>query len=531
MKSRPENYNELTEMLGLLCDGALTDEQFVELEKILISDPKARAYYAVYMDMHGGLGRRWSADFATRITAAPARARNRRAWIWFGFGSAVAALFFLTFSLQRSESPTQPNVVSNTSEDSERSSQTAAVLLHSHQAKWESESLAEGSQSVEPGKYRLRSGSASIQFLSGAVATLEGPAELIANSPWEARCNHGRVRVDVPPQAIGFRIRTPHGSVVDMGTVFGIHVHDEKTEVYVIKGQVELQSTVQAGKVLYESQAAAIDTQGAIAALTFNSPSYVSPEELQTQAETNSRSSKSEWVQANAAHQNDPTLLISADFENLERGARALPNKALASSVSDGTIIGCSVVEGRWREKGALEFRSVRDRVRFLVPGQHRSITLCVRLRVERTDKLFNSILMSDAFNPGAMHWQVRKDGSLRLGVAGQPPGRNADYDTPPIFTGNRLGQWIHLATVYDSAAMTVKHYLNGEMIAQVPMRFEMPLSIGACELGNWTPGPNSSDKYAIRNLEGRIDELQVFSRVLSEQAIKELYSAGSAEK
>lgn len=530
MNPRSEKFNDMTELLGLLCDGELTDDQFAELEQILLKDPEARAYYAVYVDMHGGLSRRWSPDFASRITTH-APARSKRGWIWFGVGSAVAALLLLALTFQRTETGSNKIVTSNKEEETERATQTVAVLLHSYQANWETESLAQGSQSMEPGKYRLRSGNASIQFLSGAVATLEGPAELIADSPWEARCNHGSVRLDVPPQAIGFRIRTPHGSVVDLGTVFGIHVQDEKTEVHVLKGQVELRNAVDVRKVLSEGQAAALDSNGAIVAMEFNRPAFVSPEELQSRAENSSRSRKTEWAQANSTLQSDPTLLIYADFENLERNTRVLPNKAHASSVSDATVIGCAVVEGRWKEKGALEFRSVRDRVRFLVPGQHRSVTLCVRLRVDRTDRLFNSILMSDAFNSGAMHWQVRKDGTLRLGIAGPPGGRNADYDTPPIFTGSRLGQWTHLATVYDSTAMIVKHYLNGEMIAQLPLRFEMPLSIGACELGNWTPGPNSKDNYAIRNLEGRIDELQVFSRALSEKDIQEQYSAGAARK
>jgi hypothetical protein len=51
--SQTDNSRELSELLGTLCDGAITTEQFAQLEKLLCSDPNARDCYVDYMMLCG----------------------------------------------------------------------------------------------------------------------------------------------------------------------------------------------------------------------------------------------------------------------------------------------------------------------------------------------------------------------------------------------------------------------------------------------------------------------------------------------
>ena len=70
--------------------------------------------------------------------------------------------------------------------------------------------------------FELASGTAEIQFFSGATMTVEGPAEISLRSAWEAECREGAVRMKVPPAARGFKINTPGSEIIDMGTELGL---------------------------------------------------------------------------------------------------------------------------------------------------------------------------------------------------------------------------------------------------------------------------------------------------------------------
>jgi hypothetical protein len=92
----------------------------------------------------------------------------------------------------------------------------------------------------------------------------------------------------------------------------------------------------------------------------------------------------------------------------------------------------------------------------------------------------------------------------------------------PAIFTPERFGQWLHVATCIDPAAKEVRHYLNGELIARVPRQVMFPVRMTLAELGNWNDGKRG-DAVAIRHFSGVMDEFMLFGRVLSEAEIQRL--------
>jgi hypothetical protein len=106
----------------------------------------------------------------------------------------------------------------------------------------------------------LRSGFAEVTFDSGAQLVLEGPATLDLRSEWEAEIKRGTVKANVPHEAIGFRVVHATVEVVDLGTEFSVTAAEDGTaEVFVLKGEVEVQPRAAAGlqakSVLREKQA------------------------------------------------------------------------------------------------------------------------------------------------------------------------------------------------------------------------------------------------------------------------------------
>jgi hypothetical protein len=84
----------------------------------------------------------------------------------------------------------------------------------------------------------------------------------------------------------------------------------------------------------------------------------------------------------------------------------------------------------------------------------------------------------------------------------------------------------VHLATTIDQERRIVVHYLDGQIIGQTPVDHVVPLQIGPAEIGNWKPARSQSNEH-FRSLNGRIDELVLFSRALSSPEIHALYENG----
>jgi hypothetical protein len=238
-----------------------------------------------------------------------------------------------------------------------------------------------------------------------------------------------------------------------------------------------------------------------------------------------------QWQFAGAQLNQDPSLLVRLDFEELGGAGWALRNRAeLNRSVSEAAVVGCVRAEGRWREKQALEFQSVNDRVRLAVPGDFEALTLSVWVCVKGLDRQFNSLFMSDGFDPGTAHWLIRNDGVLGLTVFGRGPGKFQILASPPVFTLDKLGTWVHLAAVLDGKARQATQYLNGNPVSRHKVSLESPFRIGSAELGNWNARNPDPAPALIRNLSGSLDEFALFSRALSDGEILSLYTQGKPD-
>ena len=93
-------------------------------------------------------------------------------------------------------------------------------------------------------------------------------------------------------------------------------------------------------------------------------------------------------------------------------------------------------------------------------------------------------------------------------------------------------GQWMHLASVFDPGNREVSHYINGERVSRreiVDDYLIETLRIGNGEIGNWGEPFRETPWFAIRNLNGRIDELVILDAALLEKEIAELYDNSRA--
>ncbi len=414
-------------------------------------------------------------------------------------------------------------------------SKAVAMLNRAADAQWnQGNEIPRLGALLEPGWLRLEAGLAEVIFYSGARLVIEGPAEVQLISQNGAFCRRGRMVAEVPAQARGFRVETSQTVVTDMGTWFGLDVKEQATEVHVFKGNVKLGGSARAGSQTLREGSGALIKSGHEPRLIAAQPDlFASLFDLQARSAAAEARRHDQWRTACKRLERDPSLIVHFDFENVAPSGWQLRNlgKPLAA-VSDAILVGCQWTEGRWPEKRALEFQSVSDRVRLTVPGEFQAVTLTAWVCVKGLDRKINSLFMSDGFEPGTIHWLIRRDGVLGMTVIGAGSGDHQIVASPPVITLDKFGTWLHLGVTLDFGSKQVIHYVNGLPVGEKALKITPPFRIGPAELGNWNAkGFPENDPFMIRNFSGAIDDFCVFGRALSEHEIRVLYSQGKPQQ
>lgn len=531
---------EFDDVVAAVCHGSATETEMCALNALLRDDSRARDEYILRVALHTRLAsdpdlfahtadpsvvcrpgdtvlrNRQEVISPTPTVPAPRRRRTRV--------PVLAACLVLTtvgvwgFWLKR------------TSTRQGATSTAVAMLTRAVDAHWDpSDDPPRVGSALDPGWLRLEAGMVQVVFYSGARVVIEGPAELRLVSPDEAYCRIGRLLAEVPEPARGFRLTTDSLSVVDLGTSFGVDAAEDRTEVHVFKGKVEVLASTRPKQSLSEAHAVMVQGHDPPRLMAASAGAFHSMFDFQQRSLASEAFRYERWQFTSAQLNQDPSLVVHLDFENLHGPDWTLHNSAANNeSVPEAVIVGCSRAEGRWREKQALEFQTVNDRVRLVVPGEFDSLTLSAWVCVMGLDRKFNSLFMCDGFAPGSIHWLIRNDGVLGITVFGEGPGIFQILPSPPVISLDQIGRWLHLAVVLDGPTGQVVQYVNGSPVSRHSLMLDVPFRLGAAELGNWRArsGPRPAPSL-VRNLSGALDEFTLFSRALSDAEVRELHTKG----
>jgi len=94
---------------------------------------------------------------------------------------------------------------------------------------------------LRAGKYRLDRGLVLLQFGGGVMVYVEAPARFDAVSNKRVELHSGRLSANVPLEGVGFTVETPEAEVIDFGTEFSVDVESGTSEVHVFEGLVRVQ--------------------------------------------------------------------------------------------------------------------------------------------------------------------------------------------------------------------------------------------------------------------------------------------------
>ena len=361
-----------------------------------------------------------------------------------------------------------------------------------------------------------------LQFLSGATVVIEGPAELELTSDHGAEVLSGLVTANVPPVAEGFTLTAAGWRAVDRGTVFGIDARSpDRTEVHVIEGKVDMHrgadaavsSTLTSGKTARLTSTTLVEQKAA-------SAHFPREADVIDRAARASQNQFDAWKLRSNSLAADPGLVLYLDFEAIDAERGIIRNRAPeASPRSDATLIGGEWTQGRWPGKSAVAFQRVGDLIRTSLLKRLDAATFIVSLRIELESPLTQTILLTPDVGPGQIYWLIsglekpnRGNGTVFIKTGDQP--KNFRFASNRPLKRAELGQWHTLAVVHDPDNKRVRHYLDGALVRENPLDDSHPLKLRQLVIGNWgfTTEP--------RNFAGRMDELAVFKRALSDEEI-----------
>lgn len=415
-----------------------------------------------------------------------------------------------------------------------------AVVAGQANADWEGRAGFADGALIPPGRLRLVSGVVHLEFLSGVSVIVEGEAEFSITSSMEMFVDRGKVRAVVPEPAQGFLIRTQQGVVVDLGTEFGVAVAEGHSEVHVLDGKVEWRAGDNPLKRLSEGQALRRTSEGSETLLPARREEFLGPVELQKELRSLRESSRGRWLRFNATLKDDPRLVLHYQVSADEPTARRLTNRAARqeTSPSEGVVVAAVDASDRWgRPDGALDFSPTGGRVRLSVPGEYRSLTFLCWVKINGLDRWYNSLFLTDGHEEGEPHWQIMDDGRLFFSVKKRDhfdlsKGEKDKhiYYSPPFWRSELCGRWLMLATVYDVEARRVRHYLDGQVLSEekIPEEYLVErVRVGNASIGNWGLPERGEPRFAVRNLNGSLDEFAMFGAALSSEEILEVYENG----
>jgi hypothetical protein len=554
--------SKLDELISEWLDGRIGAADSVALQKHLRESPEARARFrgltridAVLRTMAAGddqflpfesaigaessksqpqSGASWGAYFAT-------------SWLYVALAASLLACVGL-FAYQAGKtsgvatklaSPIVPKMMQISSK--EKKGAGYATLRRAAGVQWQDgfKGFREG-DILPAGILEIGRGVAEIDFFCGATVVVEGPAKLDFESDWSVRLLAGRIRANVPPAAQGFVVKVADSEVVDLGTEFALEVDSNNVRVAVVDGEIKLRGGKHDGQHLTTGQGKLL--KGAELKSDFVAD-LSTIGDVGRLYDAGQKECFERWQACAKKLKKDDRLIAYYSMATAADATRTVSNLAATGKLLDGKLVGAvAQAGGRFGDThSSLAFDRLGSRIRAKVDGEFKAFTFACWAKIDRLEHRFNALLMGDGYEDGEPHWQIRNDGKLMLSVMVDAAPSSRDgvdedgnwhhvYLTPVVWDDSLSGQWMHIGSVYDPKARLVRQYINGREVSREKIKPEFfvdSLRVGAAEIGNWGQPFRESPDFAVRNLNGAIDEMLLFKAALSSEEIMELFENG----
>lgn len=345
------------------------------------------------------------------------------------------------------------------------------------------------------GHYKLEAGAARLRFANGSDVIVQAPARFDISDGFHVALHEGRMRSIIPESGHGFTITAPDARFEDLGTEFGVAIHpDGGSDLHVFSGAVNIRP-LQEDSILVEGQmgqAFSLENERIVERFAAEPDAFIQPADL----------GYLRWKTTRSAHLQTAGLLWSIDFEAEE-----------TTAVSN-TVHGARPVSGRWPSKQGLLFDRSEDHLAITWTGSYEVVTLAAWVKVDRFDQPLHSLLDSNGWEPGDLHWQIDRSGvvTLSANVPGESQTKRISHHSV------QANEWTHIVSTLDVRSGYGQTWINGQIATeqQIPPSRVASINPGSCQIGNWERAP-SWPHAPLRRFCGRIDEIAAWNRTLTD--------------
>ena len=229
-----QKKDDLYEKLLKYLDGNLEKQERLEIEKQLKSNRDARdllssiAEQAVLVADAGRVIEARNTTSKNEVQSFP----NLLFWKWAFGGMAAIILLMITllFTMKSEE---------------EKSPRFLAKVIHTEgKARINGEKDIISGDKLFPGdQLSISSGLIELAYIESGVHVLgTAPLNLKMNSSKRVNLLEGQIKLVVPPQGVGFVVKTPEREITDLGTSFVVKASKAGSRVLVLDGQVAVKS-------------------------------------------------------------------------------------------------------------------------------------------------------------------------------------------------------------------------------------------------------------------------------------------------
>jgi hypothetical protein len=236
--------SELIQLVTAFQTGVATDDERARLERLLEDNPEAREIYLRLADDTVTLHEVRTARLQQESAAAPDARPTARVLAWrpslarWGAVALAASLGAIAGWVWYDGRPAPGELVV-----ADASATPFARILNLSNVEWSdgAANYREWQRIKDGDAMQFDGGSIEVLYDNGVQFVMQGPADFTFLNEQKVMARAGKLVARVSPEAIGFKIVTPHAAVIDRGTSFGMTIDpDRQTDVVVYEGKVDL---------------------------------------------------------------------------------------------------------------------------------------------------------------------------------------------------------------------------------------------------------------------------------------------------